>query len=141
VKDTIGSVLTGVLLGFALSRIGFSSWDEVHRMFTFADLRLLLTFMFAVTLLAVAWRVVYRLTPKKPSWPLRPIHKGTVTGGALFGVGWALSGACPGVALVQLGEGQLGALWTLGGILIGNSVYAVVHQKYLRWSVASCADV
>ena len=139
-KDTLGSVLTGVLLGFALSRIGFSSWDEVHRMFTFADLRLLFTFMFAVAVLAVAWRVLYRISSEKPSWPSRNIHKGTIAGGALFGVGWALSGACPGVALVQLGEGQLGAVWTLGGILVGNSVYALVHEKYLRWPAASCAD-
>jgi uncharacterized membrane protein YedE/YeeE len=140
VRDTVGSAITGILLGFALSRIGFSSWDEVHRMFTFADLRLLFTFMFAVALLALAWRVVLRLSRQRPSWPERAVHKGTVAGGVLFGVGWALSGACPGVALVQLGEGQLGALWTLGGILVGNHVYAVVHEKYLRWPAASCAD-
>jgi uncharacterized membrane protein YedE/YeeE len=140
VRDTIGSALTGLLLGFALSRIGFSSWDEVHRMFTFADLRLLFTFMLAVAVLAVAWRVIHALSAEKPTWGARGMHQGTVAGGALFGVGWALSGACPGVALVQLGEGQLGALWTLGGIFLGNYAYSRVHERYLRWPAASCVD-
>ena len=36
--------VVGIMLGFSLSRIGFADWGEVHRMFTFADLRLTFTF-------------------------------------------------------------------------------------------------
>jgi uncharacterized membrane protein YedE/YeeE len=64
-----------------------------------------------------------------------------LAGGALFGVGWALSGACPSIALVQLGEGQLGALVTLAGIFLGNLAYSAIHDRYFRWSTQSCADV
>ena len=59
-------------------------------------------------------------------------------GGVLFGVGWALSGACPGIILVQVGEGKLGALVTLAGVFLGNALYAAVHQRYFRFSVGSC---
>jgi uncharacterized membrane protein YedE/YeeE len=131
--------LSGLLLGFSLSRIGFSSWDEVHRMFTFADLRLLFTFGFAVVLLAVAWILIAKLTGA--TWSPRGLHPGTVIGGVVFGAGWSLSGACPAIALVQLGEGQLGALLTLAGIVCGNWLYSVVHERWFRWSAASCADV
>lgn len=129
------AVLAGVL-GFSLSRIGFSSWDEVHSMFLFADLRLFLTFASAVAFLATAWVVVRRVS--RPQWAPRAIHRGTLLGGALFGVGWALAGACPAVALVQIGEGQLGAVLTLAGIFLGNFAYSVVHERWLRWDRASC---
>lgn len=131
--------LIGVLMGFVLSRSGFSSWDEVHAMFTFADLRLTVGFAVAVGLLAVAWMVIARTTGAR--WSPRQLHPGTIPGALLFGAGWAISGACPSIALVQLGEGQFGALATLCGILAGNWLYAVVHARWFRWSQASCADV
>jgi uncharacterized membrane protein YedE/YeeE len=40
-------------------------------------------------------------------------------GGVLFGIGWALTGACPAVAFVQLGEGRWPAAFTLLGMLAG----------------------
>lgn len=137
-NEKVGVALVGLALGFSLSRIGFASWDEVHRMFTFADLRLFLTFCSSVAMLLVAWRVVARLTGAE--WSERRIHPGTLAGGAMFGVGWALSGSCPAIALVQLGEGQLGGIVSLVGILAGNWLYSVVHERYFRWSAAGCAD-
>jgi uncharacterized membrane protein YedE/YeeE len=70
----------------------------------------------------------------------RPIHRGTLLGGVLFGAGWALSGACPSIALVQLGEGQLAAAFTLAGIFTGNGLYAVARERYLHWDTGSCVD-
>ena len=139
----ISALLTLVLggwMGFALSRIGFSSWDQVHQMFVFDDLRMFLAFVSAVAVLAVAYAALQRFKPGYVTFTRRPLHKGTLVGGALFGVGWALTGACPSIALVQLGEGQLAALLTLGGIFLGNYLYAVVHERYLRWDLGSCVD-
>ena len=130
----------GILFGFALSRIGFSSWDEVYRMFTFESLRMLLTFMVAVAVLALAWPLVRRFSATTPRWSPRPIHPGTLVGGLLFGVGWALSGACPSIALVQLGEGQAAALFTIAGIFVGNWIYSWTHERFFRWSAGSCID-
>ena len=137
-KQHVFTIILGVLFGFCLSRIGFSSWDEVHAMFTFTDLRLVIAFGTAVVLLAVGWVAVRRLRTSDPAFAPRPIHKGTLAGGVLFGAGWALTGACPSIALVQLGEGKLGALVTLGGIFLGNALYAAVHERYFRFSVGSC---
>ncbi len=129
----------GLMLGTALAWIGFNSWDAVHGMFLFADLRLFLTFMTGVTVLAGAWWVFRRRGLDVSSSP-RPIHKGTLLGGALFGAGWAISGACPAIALVQLGDGQYAALFTLLGILIGNFAYAAVQERWLHWGKVSCSD-
>lgn len=139
-RDLLGTMVVGLGFGFALSRIGFSSWDEVHRMFTFADLRLLLTFVVGVVGLGVGWQLVQRTVSEPLKWPDRAIHPGTLTGGALFGAGWAITGACPSIALVQLGEGQLMAMWTLVGIFVGNYVYSLAHERYFRWDLGSCID-
>src|SRR5690606_37949537 len=132
-KALVRTSLMGALFGFALSRIGFSSWDEVHRMFTFESLRLLLAFMVGVCVLAFAWPLVRRYSTTPPRWSPRPVHPGSLAGGLLFGVGWALSGACPSIALVHLGEGQAAALFTLGGIFVGNWLYSWVHERFFRW--------
>jgi uncharacterized membrane protein YedE/YeeE len=139
-RDLLGSAVVGVVFGFALSRIGFSSWDEVHAMFTFANLRLTLAFGLAVAVLSVAWPTIRALSTNKPVWPPRRLHPGTIAGGLIFGTGWAISGACPSIALVQIGEGQLAAIWTLLGILGGNFLYAAVHERWFRWTSASCVD-
>jgi len=139
-REVVASSAVGVGFGFALSRIGFSQWDEVHRMFLFKDLRLTLAFGAAVVLLAAAWPLLRRLSRVPPAWPARPVHPGTLAGGLVFGAGWALSGACPSIALVQLGEGQLAAVYTLAGIFMGNVLYAKVHERWFRWSPGSCMD-
>ena len=139
-KATLLTALLGVLMGVALSRIGFSSWDDVHAMFVFSDLRMFLTFAVAVMLLFVAHRVLTKRAPGHTQFRVRPIHEGTLVGGLVFGAGWAISGACPSIALVQLGEGQLAAGWTLLGIVAGNWLYGAVHTRFLRWDTATCMD-
>jgi hypothetical protein len=138
VRQALGSVLGGLMLGAALSFIGFSSWDEVHAMFTFASLRLTLAFATAVVVIGLGW-LALRPWFGAPTGRRR-FHRGTLAGGVLFGVGWAVCGACPSIAFVQVGEGQLGGLVTLGGIALGNWLYAAVNDRLLHWSGASCKD-
>jgi uncharacterized membrane protein YedE/YeeE len=134
VKRVAGAALFGLLLGFSLSWMGFADFGQVHRMFTFADLRLFLTFMAGVALTGAA----FLLLARGHILQQRPIHKGTLVGGLLFGAGWALTGACPGAALVQLGEGQLAALVTLAGIFGGAAIYRRVHARWFRWDRGGC---
>jgi uncharacterized membrane protein YedE/YeeE len=138
IRDLAGVCTVGVGFGYALSRVGFSSWDAVHAMFTFGDFNLVIAFAVALAVLAPAWLVVRKLTHSR--WLPRPIHKGTLAGGLLFGAGWAISGACPSIAAVQVGEGQLGGLFTIAGMVAGNFLYSVAHERWFRWSTNSCVD-
>jgi hypothetical protein len=124
----------GLLLGFSLDRIGFSDWREVHRMFLFADLRLFLTFATGVAIAMIGFFTILRREPM----PRRAVHPGTIPGAVLFGTGWALTGACPGIMLVQLGEGQLPGLVTLVGVLAGTALYPIAHARYFRWDPGTC---
>ncbi len=133
-KTTLVLGAGGLLLGFSLSRIGFTDYGELFGMFTFADLRMLWVFAGAVGLCALGFflidRRLYRTT--------RRVHPGVVPGGILFGVGWVLCGACPAVPLVQLGEGKLAALFTLLGVALGTLLYRRVHARAFRWDTGSC---
>lgn len=126
--------LAGVVFGFVLSWVGFADFGAVQGMFTFADLRLLLTFVGAVVLSAVAFAALPRARRVAP----RPFHPGSIPGGLLFGAGWALCGACPSIALVQLGEGRLCALATIAGIALGTWTYGQVHSRFFRWDPGTC---
>ncbi len=130
-----GTALLGLLMGFGLSRIGFSDFGEVHRMFLFEDFRLLLTFAGAVALSMVGLGIWRRGTPE-----FRRLHKGTVAGGLLFGIGWAVTGACPSIAIVQLGEGKLAAGLTLAGTIAGTWIYPRIHRRFFRWDSGGCGE-
>jgi len=82
----------------------------------------------------------YRILPKmsKPLLshtfrlpPDRPIDKPLITGAILFGVGWGVSGFCPGPALVSLTGGMAAAIPFVGGMLLGMvgfSIYKTTTQ-------------
>lgn len=125
----------GGAMGFALARMGFADYAEVQRLFAFADLRLLFCFATAVGLGMIGFAVLRRLRAAPAP---RPIHRGTVPGGLLFGAGWALTGACPSVVLVQLGQGYLPAFITATGVLLGVWAYRKINRHYLRWDSGSC---
>jgi len=126
----------GLFFGFILSRMGFADFTEVHKMFLFEDLRLFFGFAVGVTISMVAFVGLRQLTKAPP----RPLHPGSILGGIIFGAGWAITGACPSIVLVQLGEGQLAAIATLVGAIVGTVVYPLVHRRLFRWDMGSCAS-
>lgn len=126
--------LFGLLMGMSLTFIGFSDFGEVHRMFVFADLRLLLVFAGGVALSMVGFLVLAH----GQKLPRKPLHKGSIAGGVLFGLGWAVTGACPSVAVVQLGEGHLPALATMTGIVVGVMSYRWMQNRYFHWDTGAC---
>jgi uncharacterized membrane protein YedE/YeeE len=123
----------GALLGAAVSAVGFTDFGELHRMFTFTELRLLLTFAGGVVLAGVGFAIHCR----GAGMPSRPLVKATVPGAVLFGAGWAISGGCPAAVLAQLGEGKVPALVTLGAILVGTRIGQRVKAR-AGWDSGSC---
>lgn len=126
----------GLAMGYILSRIGFGNYTEVHKMFIFADLRMFLTFAGAVGITMVGFLLVAR-GKKIPS---KVYSKGTVLGGAIFGVGWAITGACPSTALVQLGEGRLAAVFSVLGILFGVWMYRRIAKGSVKFDTGVCGE-
>jgi len=110
--------LFGGLFGFVLSRSGASDYDRIVDMFLLRDPHVAGVIVVAI---ALAW---LGFTAWRPAWvKVKPKQAGNLWGGLLFGVGWALTGSCPGTALAQLGEGKLTALATIVGIVLGTALY------------------
>jgi uncharacterized membrane protein YedE/YeeE len=125
----------GVTLGFVISMSGLSDWGELHRMFTLQDSRLLLGFGGAVVVATAG----FFLFARHDEIPAKKLIAGTVPGAVVFGAGWAIAGACPGAALVQLGEGRWPALVTLVGILCGAWLHDRLRKRF-GWARHSCID-
>ncbi|MFM8879565.1 MAG: YeeE/YedE thiosulfate transporter family protein [Verrucomicrobiota bacterium] len=119
----------GLILGFVVARLGFADFDELHRMLIFRDLRLLLAFALAAGLAMAAFAGLRR----RLALPPVRFHRGTLPGAFLFGIGWAICGACPGVALIQLGQGKALAAVTLAGIFAG----ILLHDRLFRAKTAT----
>jgi hypothetical protein len=126
--------LLGTAMGFVLARIGFADYDEINKMFVFADLRMFLSFAGSVAIVMVAALIFKSRFPRQDKF----IQPGTLPGSMLFGFGWAVTGACPSLVFVQLGQGKLPAIMTLFGIYLGVILYRKLHAKYFLWDVGSC---
>lgn len=134
-RNLLVLAVLGVALGFVISMSGLSDWSELHRLFTFQDHRLLLAFGGAV-LIAMAG---FFFLARHDEIPAKRLVAGTVPGAITFGAGWAIAGACPGAALVQLGEGKWAALATVGGILAGAWLHDRLRKRF-GWARHSCID-
>ncbi|HLV67299.1 MAG TPA: DUF6691 family protein [Polyangiaceae bacterium] len=127
-------VLFGIAFGFVLSRAGATSYATIADMFTFRDLHLMGVIGVAVGLSAIGFAFIRRRGAQSVSGaPItlarKPMGAGVIPGSLLFGVGWALAGACPGTVLAQLGEGRVPALATLFGILVGTALAGRLERR------------
>ena len=128
--------ILGIWLGFALSQIGFSNFEQLHSMFTFSSFRILFAFAASLVISVFFFKVIIKNRLKVH----RPLHKGSIVGGIIFGAGWAVAGACPSIPFIQLGEGKLLAVFTILGIFVGIKLHQFVQAKYLNWDTGSCID-
>jgi uncharacterized membrane protein YedE/YeeE len=88
------------------------------------DLSLVVVFATALAVHALAWRIVARVRAPRfgsrfPDPPTGAIDRRLVVGAALFGVGWGLSGYCPGPALVALASGARDTLVFVAAMAFG----------------------
>jgi len=59
----------------------------------------------------------------------KPRHPRNLVGVAIFGVGWSLTGMCPGPIFVNVGEGELYALGALAGALVGAALFSTLYER------------
>jgi len=64
---------------------------------------------------------------------------GLAIGGALFGVGMALYGYCPGTGVAAIATGSLHALVGFGGMLVGGIAYALSYP-WVKANILSVGD-
>lgn len=91
-------VFPGMIFGFFLSKAEFSNYDLFMEMFLLSNLRLLWTMLVAIGVATVSMNLFIRLKLNSLSGEpvqarTKSLHRGTLVGGLIFGLGWGISGA------------------------------------------------
>ena len=131
--DRLLFLALGTAFGFVLHRSGASDYDTVQRMFLLEDFQLWGVIGTAVAITAPGLRLLRRhgqtATGAKLAVKPKPRNPGNWVGGAIFGVGWSITGMCPGPIFVNLGAGKLHALAALCGALVGAALLASLYAR------------
>jgi hypothetical protein len=126
-------VVFGLAFGWVLSRSGAADYNYIQGMFLFTEFQLWGIIGTAVAVTAPGLWLLKRRGRTAFGEPLqvkpKPRHGGNVLGGALFGIGWSITGMCPGPILVNVGEGKLYALGALAGALAGAALFGVLYER------------
>jgi len=123
----------GAVFGLVLSRSGAADYDFIQGMFLFEEFQLYGILGTAVIITAPGLMLLKRCGKTANGEPIviekKPGHRGNLYGGILFGVGWSITGMCPGPVLVNIGEGKLYAIAALAGVLVGASAFGGLYPK------------
>lgn len=127
-------LILGSLFGLILYKGELASHPKIRAMFHFEEPDLFLVIGSAVLVGALSLQVLKWVEKKsqgkkKFSYPQKAMNKGVVIGGFLFGVGWYITGACPGPIGVQIGSGAWPAVITLLGAIGGTYAYARLKHR------------
>ncbi len=115
----------GLIFGFGLGFSHMARPEVVVNFLLFEDLGLPFVMFGAAIVSGVAFAVLPRVRDGAPltgtpyERRLKPFDRNVLVGGAIFGVGWGLSGICPGAAYASLGVGNITILWALAGMFVG----------------------
>ena len=125
----------GVLFGIIMTKSEAISWYRIQEMFLFDSFHmygiigtavvaglLVTTFIKRKQLQTIEGEQI-KLNPKNMSIPRY------LLGGTVFGLGWALTGACPGPMYTLLGHGIAAILVVIISSIIGTLVYGILRPK------------
>lgn len=121
-------LILGVLFGVILTKSQVISWFRINDMFLLREAHMYLVIGSAVVVGAISVALlkafkVKSVTGEPINFKGKEFNKGFIFGGGLFGIGWAITGACPGPIFAQIGTGAYPAIFTLAGAIVGALLY------------------
>ncbi len=124
----------GTYFGIVLTKAQVISWYKIRNMFFFREPDLYLIIGSAVLVGMLSIMLIRKFHPRTLAGeplqiPGKPLTPGTYLGGFLFGLGWFITGTCPGPIYAQIGSGEFWALFTLAGALLGAYAFAWMKPK------------
>ncbi|MEZ4983852.1 MAG: YeeE/YedE thiosulfate transporter family protein [Saprospiraceae bacterium] len=131
----ISFFLTGILFGIIMTKSEAISWFRIHEMFRFESFHMYGIIGTAVVLGATIIGIMKRFKIKTLSdtfvnfTPMKLNITRHLVAGTIFGLGWALVGACPGPMFILLGQGFLVMGVVILSATLGAFVYGVVRNK------------
>ena len=128
-------VMAGIFFGIIMIKSEAVSWYRIQEMFRFQSFKMYGIIGTAVCLGAIAVYLIkyFRvkdaqgqliiIPPKEKNWVKYAL------GGIIFGLGWALTGVCPGPMFVNIGYGYVSMVIVVIGALAGTYLYGLIRHR------------
>lgn len=138
-NQQILGLFTGIIFGFLLQKGRVLRFEKQIGAMLFKDMTI---FKFMMSAIIVGMLGVHLLEHFGIiALNHKAMNLGAIAvGGVIFGIGWAISGFCPGTSVGALGEGRWHAVWSILGMVAGAVVFAVIYP-FLKKTVISWADL
>lgn len=126
--------LMGVFFGVLLVKAEVVSWFRIQEMFKLQSFHMYGVIGSAVLVGMISVALIKKFKAKSIEkedihLEAKPFHKGQVFGGLIFGLGWAITGACPGPLYALIGTGATVIIVTLFSAIVGTWVYGRFRHK------------
>jgi hypothetical protein len=129
-------LLLGIAFGVVLTRSEVVSWFRIQEMFRFQSFRMYGIIGSAIATAAISIEVIKRIQLKSASGerisiPRKELGSGIryAAGGTIFGLGWALTGACPGPLFALIGNGVSVMVAAVVSALAGTWIYGWLRPR------------
>lgn len=128
-------LLLGIFFGIVLAKAQVISWFRIYEMFRFESFHMYGIIGSAVVIGVLIIQFIKRSNLKSLNGtpitiePKPKTYKASILGGILFGLGWALVGACPGPIYILIGAGFWSFIVVLIGALLGTYFYGFLKEK------------
>jgi len=128
--------LLGICFGIVLTKSEVLSWFRIQEMFRFESPRMYEIIASAIMVAAASVALIKRLGLRTVSGepiaiPPKSLGRGVryAVGGTIFGLGWALTGACPGPLFALVGNGVTVMIAAIGSALVGTWLYGLLRPR------------
>lgn len=126
--------LVGLFFGIVFVKAEVISWFRIQEMFRLQSFHMYGVIGTAVMVGIISLQIIKRFNIKTLGGdPVfvqpKTFNKGQIYGGLIFGLGWAVTGACPGPLFAQIGAGYSVVAITLLSAIAGTWVYGALRNK------------
>ncbi len=124
----------GVVFGIVFVKAEIISWFRIQEMFRLQSFHMYGVIGTAVVVGIISVWIIKKFNIKtihgeRIEFHPKKFNKGQVYGGLLFGLGWAVTGACPGPLFAQIGTGALVILVVVGSAIAGTWTYGYFRER------------
>jgi len=127
-------LIVGIAFGIVFVKAEIISWFRIQEMFRLQSFHMYGVIGSAVVVGAISvWFIkkfnIKTIYGEKIEFYSRKFNKGQIYGGLLFGLGWAITGACPGPLYALIGSGATVIVITLLSAIAGTWLYGYFREK------------
>lgn len=129
------ALLIGIFFSIIIVKGEIISWFRIQEMFLFQDIHMYGVIGSAIAVGAISILLIKKfnikdITGKPIEIKLKPKrYTANFVGGSIFGLGWALTGACPGPLYAHVGYGHTIMLVAILFAVLGVYIYGLIHTK------------